>query len=566
MSYYIRSSNRTRGKYLQIYESFRDPFSHQPRGRCIKTLGYVCDLISDSIPDPLSYYQNEVEKYNAESRNERYRAKAAKIASASPERYLGCFPLSAILKHLGIRPLIDLLQTGRNFKYSVFEVIQTLACARAVKPCSKLKTCFEVIPALWAHPDVSYDQILECLDFIGNDYHKFVELFTVCVSETYILDTEKVFFDCTNYYFEIDQEDDWRRKGPSKENRKDPIMGMGLLLDKNCIPLGMELYPGNQSEKPVIREAINNLKKRQGITGRTIQIADKGLNCAKNIIEALERADGYLFSRSVKKLEKKEQEWVFKEKDPSWKRIVDEKGNTKYWCKSCIDEFSYSCMGEDKRRQKRTVKEKRLVIYNEALAKKQREEARKLADKARHLCYSQAKKNEYGESSRYVEFVGEKEEKAKAVFREDKLEEDLRKCGYNMLVTSERAMSDQEMYNTYHRLWRIEETFRALKSELEARPVFMQTVSRIKGHFLICYITVLLERLFQFKVLENKFGTEEIFEFIRSFRVVGIDSNYAINLAPDRPLINFLADKYNIPITNARLSKSQIKKVLECEF
>ena len=102
----------------------------------------------------------------------------------------------------------------------------------------------------------------------------------------------------------------YRKKGPSKENRKEPIVGLGLLLDANQIPIGMKLFPGNQSEKPVIRNIIDDLKKRNSVSGRTIQIADKELNCAENIFHALKNGDGYIFSKSVKMLPETEKTWV----------------------------------------------------------------------------------------------------------------------------------------------------------------------------------------------------------------------------------------------------------------
>jgi transposase len=99
-------------------------------------------------------------------------------------------------------------------------------------------------------------------------------------------------------------------KGPSKENKKEPIVGLGLLLDANQIPIGMKMYPGNESEKPVIRSIIDDLKQRNNIKGRTIQVADKGLNCINNIIHALRAGDGYIFSKSVKTLPDIEKTWV----------------------------------------------------------------------------------------------------------------------------------------------------------------------------------------------------------------------------------------------------------------
>ena len=212
-----------------------------------------------------------------------------------------------------MKRFIDLYQLTNDFQFKISDVLFSLIYARAINPCSKLRTFHEVLPFLFQEYDYSYNQMLKGIEFLGSDYEKIVELFTAQVSEKYGLSTSTTYFDCTNFYFEIDREDDFRRKGPSKENRKDPIIGLGLLLDANQIPIGMRMYPGNESEKPVLRDIIASMKNRQGIKGKTIQVADKGLNCSENIINAVSNGDGYLFSKSVKTLPEKEKVWVLLE-------------------------------------------------------------------------------------------------------------------------------------------------------------------------------------------------------------------------------------------------------------
>ena len=115
---------------------------------------------------------------------------------------------------------------------------------------------------------------------------------------------------------------------------------------------------------------------------------------------------------------------------------------------------------------------------------------------------------------------GEKEDaKIKVEMNEKKIKSDKQLAGYNMIVTSEINMPDTEIYSTYHNLWRIEESFKIMKSQLDARPVFLQKEDTITGHFLICYLSVLLVRIFQIKILENKYCTEEIFDFMKQFKV-----------------------------------------------
>ena len=491
-----------------------------------------------------------------------------KDISATFLQLLCYFPAASLLRRLDALPDVDRLASVRDFQFSVSECLSTLICARLVNPVSKSRTVSEVLPTLWNEPQFSYDQILSCLDFIGNDYEKIVEIFTRHTDETYILDYSRSFFDCTNFYFEIDQEDEWRRKGPSKENRKDPIIGMGLLLDAQCIPVGMKLYPGNQSEKPVLREVIRSLKRQHGKAGRVVQVADKGLNCAENIYTALKDKDGYIFSKSVKQLRETERVWALKPEGFVSVQDPDD-GSVRFRIKSDIDTFDYEFTDRNGRKISFRTREKRIVTYNPKLARKQNREIDRMVDKARGCALSFAKKSEYGESAKYVNFNSVDEQgnpngkKAAVTLNYEKIEKDRACAGYNMLVTSETGVDDMTIYSTYHELWRIEESFRTMKSELDARPVYLQTINRIKGHFLICYLSVLLERLIQFKVLDNQFGSHQVYRFIREFKVMKYGNKKFVNLTVNSVLIEYFEQKYNLPITNYYLSKAQIKKILE---
>lgn len=121
------------------------------------------------------------------------------------------------------------------------------------------------------------------------------------------------------------------------KKNKGPIVGLGLLLDANQIPIGMKLFPGNQSEKPVIPNVIDELKTRNSVSGRTIQIADKGLNCSENIFHAVKNGDGYIFSKSVKQLPEKEKTWVLLPND--YRDVKNAKGDVLYRIKECIDDY-----------------------------------------------------------------------------------------------------------------------------------------------------------------------------------------------------------------------------------
>ena len=564
MACFLKKAKQSNNLYLAIYESFYSPKTNGTKHHCVKSLGSITALQRKGIEDPIAFYQAEVDRMNTERKKDQVK----RITDISPIRYLGYFPLKALLEKLDISTHIGYFKYTTDYSFDLYEILSSLIYARAVSPCSKLKTYNEIIPCLYQQYSFSYDQLLDGLEFYGNDYEKIVEMFTGQVKDKFKLNTEVTYFDCTNFYFEIDREDDFRKKGPSKENSKDPIVGLGLLLDAHQIPIGMKMYPGNESEKPIIREVITELKEKHEIKGRTIEVADKGLNCANNIFYAKQNGDGYLFSKSVKQLPQKEKVWVLLNQD--YKAVKDNEGNVLYYYKECVDEFEYLYTDEKDKKHRLELTEKRVVTFNPSLAKKKRYEINRLVEKAKGLSASMAKKNEYGECSKYVSFKStskgkETEDKIKAVLNQEAVKEDLRLAGFNLLVTSEVKMSAKDIYDTYHNLWRIEESFRIMKSDLDARPVFLQKEKTIKGHFLICYLTVLLERLFQFYVLENKYSSSTIFNFFKGFKLVEGEDKF-INISILYDFITQLAQSTSLPLDHYSLSKNKINRILNYKF
>lgn len=571
MAYFFKKTTNKKGLYLQIYESFYDPERGHTAHKSFKPIGYVHELQANGIDDPISFYQEEVNKLNQEFQAAKQAKKAKLISDESTEKLLGYFPIKNINDKLSAKKYIDLMQTATDFHFNVYDMMSSLVYARLVHPCSKSKTYDEVIPRLFDSYDYSLNQLYDGLEYIGCEYEKIIEIYNHQIQQHYKFDTSHIYFDCTNFYFEIDKEDDFRRKGPSKENRKEPIVGLGLLLDANQIPIGMKMFLENQSEKPVIRTIIDGLKTRNSVSGRTIQIADKGLNCSENIFYAVKNGDGYIFSKSVKQLPEIERTWVLLPND--YKDVKNANGDVLYRIKECVDDFEYRIKDTSTGRY-RTIKltEKRIVTYNPKLAKKQIYEIKKEVEKARLLRASQAKKSEYGDCSKYVIFTpadkkgNDTDGKVKVTMNEDLIKKSLELAGYNMLVTSEISMPAKDIYIAYHNLWRIEESFRIMKSQLDARPVYLQKEDTIVGHFLICYLTVLLTRLLQFKVLKNNYSSEDIFDFIHDFRVAQISERKYINLTKATTFIKEFSALTNLPLTSYFLSEGEIKKMLSHRF
>lgn len=587
MIYFLKKSTPSKkGLYLQIYKNFYDHDTKKKKTVSHTTLGYACDLIEKGIKDPIAYGQQIVKELNA-TLNNNYQKQ---IGDESACKYAGHFLVKAMFDYLDLDRVMNIMSSNFKSKYLMSDLVRTLTYVQFLNPGSKLNAFEKVIPNIYDSKKFSYDQILDGVNFIGKDYPKFIELINHGIANKWKRNIEKVFFDCTNYYFEIDEQDDFRRYGPSKEERKCPIIGQALLLDADMIPIDTEFYPGNQSEKPFIRKKVEEMKAKNNVEGRVIQVADKGLNCARNIYAAVKEAnDGYIFSKSVhgKSLSEAEKKWVLLEDNyiNKWEEVKNSNGELLYKYKVSrkldeknkvvdYDDFTYKCKinPDDKDEIAFTVKEKRIVTYNPLLAKKRRHEIQKEVEKLqKKLTYKEAIHEELGDSSKYVKLktITENGEKVKIAteINIEKVSEDLSYAGYNLLVTSEIDATPTSIYNTYHRLWRIEESFRIMKTYLEARPVYLQNENSIYGHFIICYYALVIERLIELKLFNDEFSPDTIFEFIRSYKITeNFDGSY-INNATNSKFINMLKKKTGLSkIGNLYLTNKEVNNIMNYEI
>ena len=315
---------------------------------------------------------------------------------------------------------------------------------------------------------------------------------------------------------------------------------------------------------------------RYDIKGRIIQVADKGLNCGDNIFSAaVEANDGYIFSKSVhgNNLSKEEKTWVLlsDNDENKWFTVRDEKNNILYRYKCCVDTFKYDHTVDGKK-VPFSVKEKRVVTYNPTLAKKKRLEIQKEVEKAKEkVTLKSMLKDEFGDCAKYVTFEavnknGKKTKIAKSI-NEDKIDEDMSLAGFNLIVTSEVNMSPMEIYNVYHGLWRIEESFRVMKTYLEARPAFLQTEASVYGHFLICYLSLTILRLLELKIFNDELPIGQIIEFIRNYKITFKGNNSYINNASLSRSFSYIKEKLGlIKLGNLELFSKDLDNLFSIEL
>ena len=578
MAYYLRQDKKKKGIYLQMYETYWDKEKKQPRSRNIESFGYVSKLISNEIPDPISFYKEYIKRKNSERAASVADETRPRAFTVSLEKNIGYFLVSSLLSELNVKETIDILASQKRFQFNLYDMIAQLIYARILYPCSKSKTVSTVFPHLYNGVSISEDQVYDGCAFIGESYKKYIELFNHCYEKHYKRDFSSVFFDCTNYYFEIDLPSGDKQKGPSKENKHEPIIGQALLLDADLVPLAMQMYPGNESEKPYIRKIIQEMKERYKVTGKTVQVADKGLNCARNIYAAVVEADdGYVFSKSLhgNGLSEKEKQWLLLENDANvYTDYRDENGKLLFRLKSCVDTFSYKfkeLVSETGKEKVVTfsVKEKRIVSYNPSLAQKQKAEIMKMADKAaNYTTYKKMAREDLGDSAKYLQVISTyksgKTVKPVIEINQTKIDEDLKYAGYNLLVTSELNMNHLQVYHTYHNLWKIEESFRITKSYLDARPVYVQKKETIYGHFLICYLSLFLLRVMEIKCFKNGINSYDLVNFMRDFRVVDKGDGTYINISQNQTVNEKI--KKLIGLTNLDalyLTEKEIENIFE---
>lgn len=570
MSYFLKKTKRRNDVYLQIYESYRNKNKRETSHKCFKSIGYVTKLKDNGIDNPIEYYQNEVDKLNKE-RKEKIKTDKEKKIGEDPVKNIGYFIANNVMNTLDVDEdmgkILKIYKQPKNGN----EILKGLIYSRIINSQSKLKTYTDVLPRLYRSPRCNLDQIYDLINVIGREYEKIVEVFNHQYSKKYgARKTERCYFDCTNYYFEIDKPYEDKQRGPSKENKKDQIIGMGLLLDEEMIPMTFKMYPGNESEKRQIRENISEMKNRNNIIGKTIQVADKGLNCGQNIIEALEQGDGYIFSQSINTIKEDIKEMAIEEE--GYKTVkYDKEGNIDFKIKEKIVERNVEYIDEKGEKKTKKVKEKFVIYYSKALYQKKSIDILRKAEQAINENGKTTKKGKFRVIDKYTDLVVldehgvETKTKITKIVNEKKIKDDLRYCGYNIIISSEVNLDGIAIYDIYHKLWKIEETFRIMKTELSARPVFHRNKESIYGHFLICYLATFIIRILELKIFNNKINDLNIINFIRETNCL-IGQDCYTNITKSSNVVSTINNAVKGKYLNYYLPISDLDKMCDFSF
>ena len=572
---FIRKQKRKDGRvYLSVVQGYRDE-AGRSKTKHVRSLGYL-DELEKVYDDPIAHFKAEVD-----AENEAARAEAApitvtlhplqKIDKRSEGRVdMGAAVPSAYFhRELGVADFFERRRTARKAGYDPCRILELLCWNRISEPGSKA-AAFAARDRFPRKCGFALGDVYRSLDYLAANADKLVKHMNASIEAARgPRDRTRLYYDVTNYYFEIDGEDEdgLRKKGVSKEHRPEAIVQMGLLLDAEGIPLDYELFPGNVNDMstmlPVMRKA--GLRDAENPDGeRVVVVADKGLNTSDNIAACTLDGNGFVFSQSVRKATKKLKEWVL---DGSG---YAESESGRFKVKSRIADKAVYVKGPDGKKKRVMVPVKEVAFWSRDFYERARHERAKVVEKSRaaiargDMSAAVARSSaRYAKDVPVVKATGERAQH-NWVLDEAKIAEDAKMDGYYCIITSEQEWGERDIIEAYRGLSRIEESFRVLKGTMEARPVYVWTRAHIEAHFLMCYVALLQMRLMQADVeaaTGSRPSAEAVSEALRNMTGHRLDANvYHFDYRTD--LTDALCSCVGIDLSRQVMTKSQMSKVM----
>jgi transposase len=565
--YLRKATNKKTGRtYLSIVHNYRDKNTKSTRAVIIKSIGYL-DELEKEYNDPIGFFTLEAKRLDeqriAENASITFTfAKNELIPTNSVNRKnFGYAALSKIYHELQIDTFLKNRQRHSKEKYDANAIMKLLVYSRLLYPASKKKT-YENRDTFFEKFDFSLDDIYRCLSLFNKHSDDLQLWLHERIKKQYNRNTDLVYYDVTNYYFEIDEQDDMRKRGVSKEHRPDPIVQMGLFIDTDGIPITYKLFPGNKPDKTTLIPALSKVQRNYSL-GRIIVVADKGLTTGDNIWYILSAKNGYVLSYSVRGADKNFQNYVLDENG------YINKGDG-FKIKSRLYPREIQVTSTKGKKIKKIVDEKQVIFYSPKYAAKAKQDRAAALAKARDLIKNPAKYNKstsYG-AAKYVNNLtfdastGEILESARQhlTFDEEKLREEEKFDGYYAIVTSEYKESDEKIIEMYRGLWKIEESFKVTKSDFESRPVYLSLKEHIDAHFLTCFISLVIIRILEHR-LKGKHSVTTMLESLSKASCSHIHENYYLfDYYSD--VLSDIGSELNIDFGKKIMNLGEIKKFL----
>ncbi len=526
---YIAITGSKNNKDVYIYQSFRKK-DGRPSSRIYKKLGKYNTLLAQFDGDKeklMAWAKSEAAKetqlYNQSNGTVTVEFSQAACIPINETRsfHVGYLFLQKLCTELRIDRICRTIKSRHKFKYDLHAILTDLVYARILSPASKLGSyefCQTLLePPKYTLPDIyrALSVIAEESDFIQSELYK---------NSNFIhpRDTRILYYDCTNYYFEIEEENGLKHYGKSKENRPNPIVTMGLFMDADGIPLAFDIFPGNQNEQTTLKPLESRILQDFNCS-EFIYCSDAGLGSAANRRFNSIGNRAYIITHSLKKMKKEDRETAL---NPAQFQKAGFKGFVDLRDLDETDEEVFNAVYyKEVPVVTGSMDETLIVTYSPKYKSYQRKIRTRQLERAQKILDTPGRKRKGKNQNDPMRFVkktsvtsdGEIAQKQVYELDKEQIEKEEIYDGFYAVITNlEGDVSDIIRINKQR--WEIEENFRIMKTEFEARPVYVRRDDRIRAHFMTCYISLLLYRLLE-KKLENNYTSSQILETLRSMQM-----------------------------------------------
>lgn len=499
MFMFLKTTKKNGYEYLYLVESYRDEdgksrhrtlFGFGRKDVLIKSTGFsnmvrkLCQIAEIRLADDFDKkIKNDADCGEAEILNYGYHA------------------YRALWELLHIGSYLREINKKSKISFELSETTFLMAAQHLLEPRSKLST-FEHRDGYYGLPDLKLQHLYKTLDKLAEEKES-IENFLFDMNYKIVgKKVDVVFYDVTTFAFESFTQDELRNFGFSKDCKFNEVqVVMGLLIDLDGMPLGYELFPGNTYEGKTMCKALDILKEKFGIN-KVIITADRGLNSKENLCEIKKAGYGYIMAAKLKSMKTAIKSEILDQKDYTTPKLKDS------------DKFRYKIIDyknefKDKDDNFHVLEENLIVSYSEKRANKDKKDRQRLVDKANKLLENPSTINEHSKrgGKKYIKNQSKKSAVQWALDSK-KIENDAKWDGYYGIQTSEKNMSPGKIIEAYHTLWKIEESFRIMKSTLEVKPIFHWKPSRIRGHFVMCFLAFMMERKLELLLSESGIDKE----------------------------------------------------------
>ena len=574
-------------------------------------IGKHSELLAQGIENPLEYAKNQVKKYNNSLLEEKVSysidinfeekvSPSVENTSKSLSSNIGYFYLQHFYSKLKIKDLLNDISKDRKFNFNLNDITRFLVFDRILYPKSKLATVNN-LNFYYEKPEFSHQNVLRAMDVLSDNYDLFLNHLFTESNNIVKRDTSVCYYDCTNYYFEIESPDEQyfddvtgeylyglRQYGPSKEHRPNPIVEMGLFMDKDGIPITMGLFPGNMNEQKTVAnletKMIKNLNNK-----KLIYCGDAGLGSAS--IRTFNDMGGraFIVTQSIKKLSESLQNELLKDEgfkllssddettisklkgfdktDPKNIHLYNDKAYKSVFVDSNIDlgliEEKKLKNGKTKLvKSKANLKQRIIITYSRKMAEYQKIIRNKQIERAKILISKGVDDIRKGPNdiARFIKNANE--EKNTYVLDQDRIEQEEKFDGFYAIATNLLNDSAKEIFEINDQRYKIEDCFRVLKTNFDARPVYHRLDNRIVAHFMICYTSLLIYRLLEKKLKEKgyHFTINEILTTLKNMNVSNVkDRFYQADYAGGN-VLNALCNTFKLQLDKKYYLPKNLKK------